>query len=144
MNKKDNERNRQKRKQEKLEKKEERKANSSKGKSLEDMMAYVDENGNISDTPPDLLKRKEINAEDIQIGVPKHVPSDEADLVRKGVVVFFNEAKGFGFIKDKETGESIFVHVNDLVDRIKENNLVSFEVQQGRKGLNAVSVKLDR
>jgi cold shock protein len=59
-----------------------------------------------------------------------------------GTVKFFNNAKGFGFIKDNQTGNEIFVHVTGLVDEVKENDEVSFEVQDGRKGLNAVNVKL--
>jgi cold shock protein len=59
-----------------------------------------------------------------------------------GTVKFFNNAKGFGFIKDSQTGSEIFVHVTGLVDQIKENDQVSYEVQEGRKGLNAVNVKL--
>ena len=59
-----------------------------------------------------------------------------------GTVKFFNNAKGFGFIKDAQTGNEIFVHVTGLVDEIKENDEVSFDVQDGRKGLNAVNVKL--
>lgn len=59
-----------------------------------------------------------------------------------GTVKFFNNAKGFGFIKDNQNGSEIFVHVTGLVDEIKENDEVSFEVQDGRKGLNAVNVKL--
>lgn len=141
FSKKEKEKNKQKKRQDKQEKKEERQANSKKGKSLEDMMAYVDENGNIVDSPPDPSKRKVINSEDIQIGVPKHEEMEE-DSVRTGIVTFFNETKGFGFIKDQQTQESIFVHVNGLIDRIKENNRVSFEVQPGHKGPNAVSVKL--
>jgi CspA family cold shock protein len=59
-----------------------------------------------------------------------------------GTVKFFNNAKGFGFIKDSQTGNEIFVHVTGLVDEIKENDQVNFDVQDGRKGLNAVNVKL--
>jgi CspA family cold shock protein len=59
-----------------------------------------------------------------------------------GTVKFFNNAKGFGFIKDAQTGNEIFVHVTGLVDEIRENDEVSYDVQDGRKGLNAVNVKL--
>jgi cold shock protein len=59
-----------------------------------------------------------------------------------GTVKFFNEAKGFGFIKETETSKEYFVHVNGLKDRIKENDEVTFELEEGRKGLNAVNVKL--
>lgn len=59
--------------------------------------------------------------------------------MKKGVVKFFNETKGFGFIK-AEDGEEIFVHVTGLKSEIRENDLVTFEVEKGRKGLNAVNV----
>jgi len=114
-----------------------------KKSSLEDMMAYVDENGMITSTPPDpTLKKKIIKAENIEIGIPKRDSLIESDPIRKGSVTFFNESKGFGFIKDSETQESIFVHVNNLIDEIKENNIVSFEVEMGQKGPIAVRVKL--
>jgi len=58
------------------------------------------------------------------------------------VVTFFNESKGFGFIKDSITGESVFVHVRNILEEIKEGNMVNFEVEMGQKGLTAVKVKL--
>jgi cold shock protein len=61
--------------------------------------------------------------------------------MKKGKVKFFNEAKGFGFIQE-ENGEEIFVHVSGLNDEIRENDQVTFEVQQGKKGLNAVNVSI--
>lgn len=60
----------------------------------------------------------------------------------KGVVKFFNETKGFGFIIDEETKKEYFVHVTGLVDKVKENDEVEFTLEEGRKGLNAVNVKL--
>ena len=141
FNKKEKEKKRLKKQQEKKEKAEERKATNTKGKSLDQMMAYIDENGNISSTPPDPTKKKKFNLDDIQIGVAKQVASDEPVGPRKGSVTFFNESKGYGFIKDQDTQESIFVHINGLVDPIKENDKVTFEVEQGQKGPNAVSVK---
>jgi len=62
--------------------------------------------------------------------------------MKKGVVKFFNTTKGFGFIKVEGTGEEIFVHVSGLKDQINENDTVEFDVQEGKKGLNAVNVKL--
>lgn len=59
-----------------------------------------------------------------------------------GTVKFFNETKGFGFIKDDNSNKEYFVHANGLKDRIKENDSVTFELEEGRKGLNAVNVKL--
>lgn len=58
-----------------------------------------------------------------------------------GTVKFFNETKGFGFINDSTTGQDIFVHVTGLIDDIRDNDAVQFEVEQGRKGLNAVNVR---
>ncbi len=140
-NKKEREKKKQQQKKEKAEKKQERKDNA-KSTSLEDMMAYVDENGNISATPPDPKKMRKVNQEDIEIGVPKQEAIDPADLIRTGIVTFFNHSKGYGFIKDKQTQESVFVHINSLTESIEENNKVTFEVEMGPKGANAVRVKL--
>ncbi|MBC6991151.1 MULTISPECIES: cold-shock protein [Hymenobacter] len=141
--KKENEKNRQKKKKEKEERKEERQANAKKGQSLEDLLAYVDENGNISSTPPDPKKKREIKTEDIQLGAAKREEAEPGDAIRKGTVTFFNDSKGYGFIKDSQSQESIFVHANGLINQIKENDKVIFEVEMGQKGLNAISVKLD-
>lgn len=141
-NKKEKEKKKLKKKQEKELKRKERKANSEKGKSFEDMLAYVDENGNLTTTPPDPSKKKEIKTEDIQLGATKREDVEPMDVVRKGTVTFFNDSKGYGFIKDHETQESVFVHINGLEDDVKENDKVSFETEMGQKGLNAVKVKL--
>ncbi|HEY0611484.1 MAG TPA: cold shock domain-containing protein [Chitinophaga sp.] len=141
-NKHENEKKKRQHKQEKQEKKEARKA-SKQGKSLEDMLAYVDENGNITSTPPDPTKKKEINLEDIQLGVPRQdaAAAAPADGVRRGVVKFFNESKGYGFIIDQHTQESVFVHIRQLQEPIKEKDKVVFEIEQGQKGPSAVNVK---
>ena len=62
--------------------------------------------------------------------------------MNKGTVKFFNDSKGFGFIVDTETQKEYFVHVSGLVDEIKEGDEVTFELTEGRKGLNAVNVQL--
>jgi cold shock CspA family protein len=142
FNKKENEKKKDKKKKEKLKKKEERKANSGQGKSMEEMFAYVDSHGNISATPPDPRDKQVINVEDIRISVSKKEDIDPADLIRKGTVTFFNDSKGYGFIKDHETQESIFVHVNAVSGPIKENDKVTFETERGPKGMNAVRVKI--
>src|SRR5258706_12406720 len=141
-NKKEREKKKQKERKEKEERKQERKENAKDGKSLNDMLAYVDENGQISSTPPDPRKMIKVKLEDIEIGVPKQKAFNPADAIRKGTVTFFNNDKGYGFIKDQETQESIFVHINSLPGPIKENNRVTFEVEMGPKGLNAIDVKL--
>ncbi len=140
-NKKEREKKKQQSKKEKAERKQERKEQSKEGKSLNDMIAYMDENGNLTSTPPDPSKKRDIKLEDIQIGVPKQEPVNPEDLIRTGIVTFFNDAKGYGFIKDMQTQESVFVHINSLSEPIKENNKVTFEVQMGPKGANAVNVK---
>ena len=144
FNKHENEQKRAKRKEEKERKKEERKANAGKSKSLDDMIMYIDEDGNFSSTPPDPnRKKKEINQEDIKISVSRQEDTEPVDVRRKGTVTFFNESKGYGFIKDTDTQESIFVHINALpAGPLKERDKVTFEVEQGPKGLMAVRVKL--
>jgi CspA family cold shock protein len=62
--------------------------------------------------------------------------------MKNGIVKFFNETKGFGFIKANDSGEEFFVHVSGLKEEIRQNDEVVFEVQEGKKGLNAVNVKL--
>lgn len=139
FNKKEKEKKRLKKREEKKKRKEERKENS-KGSDFESMLAYVDENGVIVDTPPDPTKKKKIDSESIEIGIPKQ-EDIEFDPIRNGKVSFFNDSKGYGFIVDKETNESYFVHVNGLIDEIVENDIVTFELEKGQKGMNAVNVK---
>mgnify|MGYP000565807913 CR=1 FL=1 len=62
--------------------------------------------------------------------------------MNKGKVKFFNESKGFGFIIDDESGKEHFVHISGLIDEIRENDEVTYELQEGKKGLNAVNVKV--
>jgi cold shock CspA family protein len=139
FSKKENEKKRLKKRQDKQDKKEERQANK-KSMSLEDMMAYVDENGNITSTPPDPKKKKVINTDDIQIGVARQEDLVDEDPIKKGVVTFFNDSKGYGFIRNTETQESVFVHVNGLKTQIQEGDKVTFEVEKGQKGPTAVRV----
>ncbi|HEY0741526.1 MAG TPA: cold shock domain-containing protein [Chryseosolibacter sp.] len=138
-----NKKEKEKRKQQKKKEKEQRKADrqaTSKSGSLDDMIAYVDENGNLSSTPPDVAKKSNINTDDIVIG-SRNVGGSEVELARKGRVTRFDTAKGYGFIKDTQNGESIFVHANGLLTPIKENDFVSFQTERGFKGPVAVSVK---
>ncbi len=139
-NKKEIEKRKAQKKKEKVQRAEERKANK-KSSSLEDMLAYVDEHGNISSTPPDPTKKLEIKEEDILLGARK-IEVNEADNVREGRVIFFNNSKGYGFIKDQKSQESIFVHSNGLLHPIKDNDKVTFETERGPKGLNAIKVKV--
>ncbi len=62
--------------------------------------------------------------------------------MKEGTVKFFNETKGFGFIKDAESDNEYFVHISGLIDKIKNDDQVTFELKEGKKGMNAVNVKL--
>lgn len=137
FNKREKEKQRQKEKLEKKEKMEERRANQSKGTPLEAMLAYVDENGNITSTPPDPSKRKLVNAEDIDLGVPKREEVDEP--LKEGKIDYFDENKGFGFIIQTD-GTKVFFHVNQTTYAVRVGDVVNFTVERGPKGWNAVDV----
>jgi cold shock CspA family protein len=143
FNKKEKEKKRRKRKQDKAEQREQRKLDKLENgpKSFEDMIMYMDENGNFSKTPPDPSKRTKIKAEDIILGIP---PKEDIpyDPIRKGEVKFFNTEKGYGFIIDVDTKDSIFVHVNNIAEPITEKDKVTYEVEMGPKGPNAINVKM--
>jgi cold shock CspA family protein len=143
-NKKERERKKREKQKEKMEKRLERKHNNTGSHNLDDMLAYVDENGSLSSRPPDPKKKITINIEDIDISIPRHTEIDPADLIRVGIVTFFNHEKGYGFIKDLKTQESVFVHVTSLAEAVKENNKVSFEIEKGPKGAHATNVRLVR
>lgn len=137
-NKIEKEKKRLKKREEKKKKKEERKAS---GDSVSEF-AYVDEFGNLTDTPPDPSQKVEVDAESIEIGIPKKEDSEEEnDFSKEGKVSFFDHSKGFGFILDSNSQEKYFVHVTGLIDEIQENDKVNFELEKGPKGMNAVRVK---
>lgn len=119
---------------------EQRKADNKKGKSLDEMIAFIDENGNISDTPPDYSKAPVINAEDIPVnGIQAaHKPVSNT---RKGRITFLNEEKGYGFISDMKSQQRVFVHVTNFAEPLKEGADVLFETEPGLKGEQAVNVR---
>ncbi|WP_413666750.1 cold-shock protein [Mucilaginibacter sp. Mucisp86] len=139
FSKKEREKKKFKKQQDKKERSEDRKTNAVKGQGLEEMMAYVDASGNITSVPQEPGNQKRVIARDIQISTLKQ-EEVESEIVRKGTVTFFNESKGFGFIKDMQTQESVFVHINAVAFAIKENDNVTFEIEQGLKGASAVKV----
>ena len=146
FNKKEREKKRQKKKRDKAEKRAQRKmhknAAAEAGILKEDNFMYVDEDGNLTSTPPDPTKRRKIKADDIVLGVPKKEDMPEEDPNRTGTVKFFNSEKGYGFITDAISKDSIFVHANNLTEEITEGNKVAFEVEPGPKGPVAVKVKI--
>jgi CspA family cold shock protein len=74
--------------------------------------------------------------------INKFINFKKTNVMKEGTVKFFNEAKGFGFIKVKDTDEDIFVHSTNLIDNIREDDKVQFDVEQGEKGLSAIKVRL--
>ena len=140
FNKKEKEKKRAKKRLEKQAKREARKAEP-KVSGFENMIAYVDEFGQLTDTPPDPSKRVEIDAGSIEIGATKREDVEEEVIIHEGKIEFFNDSKGYGFIRENETNEKYFVHVNGLIDKVVEGDKVKYDLEQGMKGINAVQVK---
>jgi cold shock CspA family protein len=139
FNKTEKEKLRRKKREDKKKKKEARRAEA-KENPQGIQFAYVDHYGNLTDTPPDPSLKIKVDAKSIELGIPKK--EDEFfDPIRNGKVSFFDSSKGFGFIIDTETQEKYFTHVSGLIDEIAENDKVTFELEKGMKGLNAVRVK---
>lgn len=127
-----------KQRRDKAQKMEDRKAEAKKGKSLEDMIAYVDENGNITDTPPDTKNRKPVQLEDIQIAIPA---GNIRDTVRTGTIHFFNEEKGFGFVTDNSNGQQVFFHGSNISFLPKKADKVLFDTDMNDRGVIAVNLR---
>ena len=139
--KRENEKKKLARRAEKQKRKEEKKL-APKVNSLDDMIAYVDENGMITSNPTEeSVKREEIKQEDIMIATPKK--EKEAPTIMRGRIEFFNTSKGFGFIKDLSGTEKYFFHINNVTGDISENDIVTFDLERGMKGMNAVNVRLE-
>lgn len=142
FNKSEKEKKRLKKREDKRKKMEARKAEAKEKGKKGIEFAYVDHNGHLTDTPPDPSKKIKVDAESIEISIPKASELEEVDPVRNGSVSFFDSSKGFGFIIDTENNEKYFCHVSGLIDEIVEGNKVTFELEKGMKGMNAVKVTL--
>jgi cold shock CspA family protein len=138
FNKKEREKKRQKKKRDKAFKREHKKTESEK--PLEFM--YVDEDGNLTPEPPDTARRKSTSIEDVQISTRKQEKTEGNKFTKLGVVNFFNDEKGYGFIVANDNNESYFAHADNLIDKIKDGDNVSFEIGKGPKGPIAIDVKL--
>lgn len=136
FNKREIEKNKQQKRKEKQQRREERKNNPTD--SFEDMIAYVDENGVISNTPPDPANKQDVEIENIAISTPKK--EDVEDPILNGRVEYFNQDKGYGFIKLAESSDKYFFHINSAPSTITEGDMVTFELERGLKGMNAVKV----
>src|SRR5437868_5580928 len=138
-NKRQKEKKRLPKRKDKEQKTEERKAGSKDGKSFEDMIAYVDENGNFTSTPPDVTKKRTVRENDIELG-SKNKGGASPMSQRTGFVKFFDTEKGFGFIKDTETQEDYFFHHRSANFPIAQSDKVTFETEFSPKGPNAVRI----
>ncbi|MFT4205207.1 MAG: cold shock domain-containing protein [Chitinophagaceae bacterium] len=139
FNKKEKEKKRREKKIAKQERKEVRKTNATKGGSLEDMLAYVDEFGNLTSTPTEYKNKRETSLDEIQISVPT-LEERERISTKKGKVKYFNRDKGFGFISDPTSGKDIFFHVNSLVHDVDTDDRVTYELIKGKKGNEATNI----
>lgn len=137
FSKKENIKKKAKKKQEKALRREERKSNNNKGQSLENMFAYVDENGVLTSTPPDSKKKNEINPENILLGAR---PILEESPVRTGVVTYYSE-KGYGFVTDDDTKTNLFFHNSDVLQAVQMRDKVTFEKKKTPRGDNAINLK---
>ncbi|MDR0228687.1 MAG: cold shock domain-containing protein [Flavobacteriaceae bacterium] len=125
--------------QEKAQKREERKTNNNKGKSLEDMLVYVDRFGNLTDLSPEQQAEEEAK----QAKYPKKevIHSTDENTIFTGIVNYYSE-KGFGFITEDQTKESIFVHGSETNQPLQKGAKVQYQKKQTAKGINAVAVKI--
>jgi cold shock CspA family protein len=139
FNKRGLEKKKEQKRQEKQKRKEKRKAEAGNG-SFDDMIAYVDENGVITSTPPDPVRKQEIEIEDIAVSTPKK--EDVEETVLRGRVEYFNPDKGYGFIKNAANMDKYFFHISSAPPSITEGNKVTFELERGKKGMNAINITL--
>jgi cold shock CspA family protein len=138
FNKRELEKKKEQKRKEKQQRKEERKAGDTK--SFDEMIAYVDENGAITSTPPDFDKKTEIDLDSIMVSTPKKVEDEE--IVLSGRVEHFNPDKGYGFIKNLSGTEKYFFHISNAPTNIAEGHSVTFELERGERGMNAVKITL--
>ena len=124
-----------KKKEEKRLQREDRKTNNNKGKSLEDMIAYVDINGNLTDVPPHLQNREE----DLQNR--KENPNEAIDPAKifNGIINSLNE-QGFGLKKKKKSNDSIFFHQSQLKQEVKKYDKVTYKKEVSEKGYRAIDI----
>ena len=129
ITKRDLEKKKQEKRLSKQQKKEDRKSSGSS--SFEDMIAYVDENGMISNTPPTPgEKPQEIDMSTIQVSTPRQT-EEPVIMEYEGRVEFFNTSKGYGFIKSLKNAEKYFFHVSGLTEEATEGNIVTFKLERG-------------
>ena len=119
---------------------EERKESNDKGKDLNDMIMYVDAYGQLTSTPPDKSLNADIDIISIRLGA---APIEAEDPIKSGVITFLSE-KGYGFITQANSQDTIFFHTNNCTEMVKKGNKVSYEVEKSPKGLVAVEIKVEK
>ena len=137
FNKKELEKKKEQKRKEKQQRKEERKACGSK--TFDEMIAYIDENGMITNAPPDPDKKKAVDLDSITVSIPK-----KEETVLNGRVEYFNTDKGYGFIKNLAGTEKYFFHISNAPANIAERDMVTFELERGEKGKTAVKIVLTK
>lgn len=135
--KKENNKKKVKKRQDKILKREDRKVNNNKGKSLEEMIIYVDVNGNFTEVPPHLQKKEESI---LNFNNSKNNSDLKENIDYTGIVKFMSD-KGYGFITDDKTQENIFFHSTQLTEIVDKNDKVKFRKEDSLKGFRAVSIK---
>ena len=108
-----------------------------RGEYKQDEFVYVDYNGNFTETPPDPAEKEQISLESIVISPTK---KEELDSRVQGKVTFYDEEKGFGFIKNPLNQDSYFFHFSECEDLLSVGDKVEFELIRGEKGMNAVKI----
>ena len=103
---------------------------------------YLGPDGQLTTEKPNLFGKEEISLEEISISTPKKEDLEPEDLTKIGILKYFNTEKGYGFINEKDSSESYFVHINNMTGEISQGEKVSFTVEKGPKGLIAVEVKV--
>ncbi len=137
FNKLEREKNKAKKREEKRKKMQARKEARERGDLKQEEFVYVDHLGNFTDTPPDPAEKEEIKLESINLGATKNQDFDEKI---QGKVTFYDNEKGFGFIKNMISQESYFFHFSECKDTLAQGDKVEFDTVRGEKGLNAVKI----
>lgn len=139
FNKKERDKKKRKKKQDKADRKRQNKIDGVKQAEF----LYMDEDGNLTPVPPDpLAKKKKIKLEDIEISVPKKTEQTQSIKIRNGYVKFYDQEKRFGFIREENSRDDFFFHADSLIESVKENDKVTYEMGSGPKGPVAIEVKL--
>tara|TARA_B100001057_G_scaffold129247_1_gene128314 strand:- start:163 stop:606 length:444 start_codon:yes stop_codon:yes gene_type:complete len=137
FNKLEREKNRAKKREVKRKKMAARREAKARGEYKQDEFVYVDYNGNFTETPPDPAEKEQISLESIVISPTK---KEELDSRVQGKVTFYDEEKGFGFIKNPLNQDSYFFHFSECEDLLSVGDKVEFELIRGEKGMNAVKI----